>query len=95
MSVALEGLAAGTYTVAFRVTSADGHPISGTTTFTLTQRSPATSTPLASAVPAGTVGESAEQDSGKFPVWIVLAIGVVVVIGAGVALLVRTPGSRT
>ncbi|MFV9429289.1 copper resistance protein CopC [Rhodococcus rhodochrous] len=35
MSVALDGLAAGPYTVAFRVTSADGHPISGTTIFIL------------------------------------------------------------
>ena len=28
---------AGVYTIAFRVTSADGHPVSGTRTFTLTQ----------------------------------------------------------
>nr|AIU93453.1 hypothetical protein LRS1606.19 [Rhodococcus sp. NS1] len=95
VSVALDGLAAGTYTVAFRVTSADGHPISGTTTFTVTRSSPTTSTSLVPAVPAPAAGETAEQESGGFPVWIALAIGAIVLIGAGVMLLGRKPGSRT
>lgn len=94
VSVALDGLAAGTYTVAFRVTSADGHPISGTTTFTLTQSSPATAASLTPAVPADAAGQSTGQGSGGFPVWIAIAIGVIVLIGAGAVVLTRTPGSR-
>ena len=54
-SMALDGLSTGGYTVAFRVTAADGCPISGTTSFTRTQCSPTTATSLVPAVPASPV----------------------------------------
>jgi copper resistance protein C len=47
-------LSSGTYTVTWRVTSADGHPISGAFRFTLTLPAAATTTAAASAVPTTT-----------------------------------------
>lgn len=44
VGVAPDGLTAGTYTVAYQAISADGRPLAGTTTFTLTRSS--TRTPL-------------------------------------------------
>ncbi|WP_344690775.1 copper resistance CopC family protein [Blastococcus jejuensis] len=76
-----EALPAGGYTVQWRVTSADGHPISGTFSFTATGGAPpvaagAGDLPSAGADPGGT----------PFPsVWI--AVGVVVAVGG--ALVVR------
>jgi len=71
---------AGEYTIAFRVTSADGHVVSGTRTFTLT-------TP-GSGVPGDRAdGKSADatEDSG-FPLWL-LIVGIVVLLGVGLAVV--------
>lgn len=70
--------AAGDYTIAYRVTSADGHPVSGTVPFTLTE--------AGSGTPASTVAATA--DDGGIPVW-PFVVGAVVVLGGGLALVLR------
>lgn len=67
---------AGTYTVNYRVTSADGHPVSGSWTFQLTVAATGTPGPSAAkqAEPAG---------DGGVPVWPFLVAGAVI-IGAGI-----------
>lgn len=69
----------GEYTLAFRVTSADGHPVSGTRTFTLSKAGTGT--------PGPRPGEDQAEgggDSGGIPVWVFIAGGVVL-FGAGLA----------
>jgi copper resistance protein C len=57
----------GQYTVNYRVTSADGHPVTGSWWFELI--APGSGTPGAPA--------AAPADSGGFPVWAFVAVGVV------------------
>jgi methionine-rich copper-binding protein CopC len=66
----------GTYTMAYRVTSADGHPVSGTRTFTLTK--PGNGTPGPKANASGSGG------SGGVPVWVFI-VGAIVLFGGGLA----------
>ncbi|MDV7355131.1 copper resistance protein CopC [Rhodococcus oxybenzonivorans] len=97
LSVDLDGLgAAGQYTVAFRVVSSDGHPIAGTYTFDLTQASatPAAGTALSATTAANTSQAQRAVESGGFPVWILLVIGVVVVGGAVTFMLASKPNTR-
>ncbi|MEG8184102.1 copper resistance protein CopC [Nocardia terpenica] len=71
----------GKYTMAYRVTSADGHPVSGTRTFTLTK--PGTGTPG----PKASAASSSSGDgggSGGVPLWVFI-VGAVVLFGAGLA----------
>ncbi|MCY4670021.1 MAG: copper resistance protein CopC [Rhodococcus sp.] len=94
MSVDLDGLGeAGQYTVAFRVISEDGHPIDGTYNFQLTQANPGAASSASGTAPATTTGSSdtaqpADEDSGGFPAWILIAVAVVVIGGAVVFFLV-------
>ena len=67
---------AGTYTVNYRVTSADGHPVSGSWTFRLTVAETGTPGPSA-AKPAEPAG------GGGLPVWPFLVAGAVI-IAAGI-----------
>ncbi|WP_084760526.1 copper resistance CopC family protein [Nocardia mangyaensis] len=69
----------GEYTLAFRVTSADGHPVSGTRHFTLSKEGTGT----AGAKP-GADSADGDGDSGGVPVWVFVAGGVVL-FGAGLA----------
>ncbi|MBF6328654.1 copper resistance CopC family protein [Nocardia transvalensis] len=71
---------AGKYTIAFRVTSADGHPVSGTRTFTLTQ--PGKGTPGPKAGASSNSGD--DGGSGGVPVWVFI-VGAVVLFGGGLA----------
>ncbi len=60
--------APGRYTVAYRVVSADGHPISGQTSFTVTAVTggpPSTATPALSAVPSGAPSQPAAPPTGS------------------------------
>lgn len=79
----------GEYTIAFRVTSADGHPVSGTRTFTLSKAGTGT--------PGARPGEDKADDGGDggVPVWVFIAAWVVL-FGAGlaVALLGGRSGSK-
>lgn len=82
---------AGEYTIAFRVTSADGHPVSGTRTFTLTQDG--TGTPGAPAAGAnhGSPSSTADGgDSGGVAVWWFVVAAVVMVAG-GLWFALRKP----
>jgi copper resistance protein C len=63
----------GTYTVNYRVTSADGHPVTGTWSFRLTVAGSGTPGPSAAAGDAG---------DDTLPVWPFVAVAVVIV-GAG------------
>ena len=64
----------GAYTLSYRVVSADGHPVSGSTTFTVTTGpAPSIASPEASATP--TADPSAEPARGPFvPIVIAIAI---------------------
>jgi copper resistance protein C len=66
---------AGTYTVNYRVTSADGHPVSGSWSFSLTVAGKGTPGPPA-AKPSDEVGDG-------IPVWPFLIVGALI-IGGGI-----------
>ncbi|GGF90760.1 copper resistance protein C [Rhodococcoides trifolii] len=65
----------GTYTIAYRVTSADGHPVSGTRTFDLTAAGSGTPGPAADADAAS------DSSAGGVPLWPFLVAAVVVFAG--------------
>ena len=70
------GAAAGTYTVAWRVTSADGHLVSGT--FSFTAKAAATQLPTSPQTsPPATPNQTQPT---RMPGWLKLAIGVVAII---------------
>lgn len=80
MKVGLRPLGpAGTYQVNYRVTSADGHPVEGKRTFTLTVAGTGT--------PGPSAAQAAESDAGGLPVWPFVAAGVVILLG-GVGVVV-------
>jgi methionine-rich copper-binding protein CopC len=88
------GAAAGSYTVVWRVTSADGHPVSGEFTFTAVAASQGTDTVAAGSTP---VADPAGKGSHSSTVW--WAGGGLLLIAAwfaGVAVLRRrrSPGRR-
>ncbi|WP_430335035.1 copper resistance CopC family protein [Rhodococcus sp. ACT016] len=92
VSVPLEGLGpVGDYTIAFRVTSADGHPVSGTQKFTLTQEGTGTPGPK----PGGQSSDSSDESSGggSALIWVFVAVGVVV-FGGGLWFALRKPRSQ-
>ncbi|MFE3053275.1 copper resistance protein CopC [Nocardia sp. NPDC059239] len=69
----------GEYTIAYRVTSADGHPVSGKRTFTLTKPGNGTPGPR-----ADSAAKSGGSDGGGVPLWIFI-VGAVVLFGGGLA----------
>ncbi|GLZ32643.1 copper resistance protein C [Lentzea sp. NBRC 105346] len=81
--------AAGEYTVGYRILSADGHPVTGTLTFTLTKAGPGTPTkaPETQAAPQQTPAED-----GGMPVWPWI-VGAVVLLGGGVFFALRGGGA--
>ncbi|QUG99457.1 copper resistance protein CopC [Saccharopolyspora erythraea] len=74
---------AGTYTIGYRILSADGHPVPGKVTFTLTK--PGGGTP---AQPPQAQQEQQSADSGGMPVW-PWVLGAVVLVGVGLTLALR------
>jgi len=87
-SVPLEGLGpVGEYTIAFRVTSADGHPVSGTRVFTLTQEGTGVPGPKA----GGQNSSTSDDDSGpNLLIWGIVGAAVVV-FGGGLWFALRKP----
>lgn len=71
---------AGVYTIGFRITSADGHPVTGMSKFTL-------STP-GGGTPVSTIGET--DDDGGVPLW-PFVLAAVVVFAGGLFLVLRKP----
>ncbi len=78
---------AGDYTIAYRVTSADGHPVSGTSGFTLTAAG--TGTPGAPASGGSATGSDDGSGSG-WMLWAFIGAGIVV-FGAGLTFALRKP----
>ncbi|MEU0880027.1 copper resistance CopC family protein [Lentzea sp. NPDC005914] len=78
---------AGQYKIGYRILSADGHPVSGELTFTLTKDG--TGTPRQ-------VAADNEADSGSsdgVPIWVWIA-GAVVLLGGGVFFALRGGGTK-
>lgn len=86
-------LEVGTYQVAYRVVSADGHPVAGAITFTIVgtgspSPGPTSSTaepPTASAAASTAVATEAEPPSSDSPAVVLLALAAVAVLGVLVA----------
>ena len=87
------GSAAGAYTVIWRVTSADGHPISGQFGFTAAAGSSGTAgvPPAAAAGPAEPGTSTGSDGVNPALVWLLVACGAIVV-AAGIFLAIRRPG---
>ena len=64
---------AGTYTVNYRVTSADGHPVSGSWSFRLTVALKGTPGPAAKS--------ASDTSGGGIPVWPFVVVGVLIIFG--------------
>ncbi len=78
---------AGQYKIGYRILSADGHPVSGELTFTLTKDGTGTPTTPANANASG------DSDSGGgIPLWVWI-VGAVVLLGGGVFFALRSGGS--
>lgn len=80
---------AGVYTVGYRILSADGHPVEGQYTFTLTKAGNGTPASTNAATAA-----SSSSGSGGVPVW-VWVVGAVVLLGIGLTLALRMGRERT
>jgi methionine-rich copper-binding protein CopC len=82
----------GVYTIGYRVVSADGHPVSGKVTFTLTKAGNGTPAPAsANEDAAANVGTNG-ADSG-LPIWVWL-VGAGVLLGAGLFVALRIGGKQ-
>jgi len=79
---------AGQYKIGYRILSADGHPVSGELTFTLTKDGTGTPT-----MPA-TADAAPGNDSGDgVPLWVWI-VGAVALLGGGVFFALRSGGSK-
>lgn len=74
---------AGAYTIGYRVISADGHPVQGEVTFTLTKAGAG-----APVTPAGLATAGAPAGGGGVPIWVWFLAGAVLV-GAGLFVALR------
>jgi methionine-rich copper-binding protein CopC len=84
---------AGRYEIGYRVMSADGHPVTGSVSFTLTTPGPGATTaapePSAPATPATAAPPApAAPEDGGTPVWPWI-VGAVVLVGGGVVAALR------
>jgi methionine-rich copper-binding protein CopC len=79
---------AGRYEVGYRVVSADGHPVSGRTSFTLSKAGSGTAPPQTTA-PDPDARTAAEAGSSGAPAIWPWILGAVVLIGAGVVAVLR------
>lgn len=77
---------AGTYTVGYRILSADGHPVEGEYTFTLTKAG--NGTPATAGAATGVATSSGGSGGGGVPVWVWL-VGAVVLLAIGLTLALR------
>lgn len=88
---------AGVYTIAYRVTSADGHPVQGTLTFTLTEAGPGTASTPTAQTSAGPVSTTTtvtpdSSSSSSIPIWGFILVGVGV-FGGVLFFVLRKPKS--
>jgi methionine-rich copper-binding protein CopC len=86
---------AGLYHAAYRIVSADGHPVTGEITFTLAGTAAGTATgspPAAGAVPGAGSDSSSTSGSGGLSGWLWLGLGVAaVLVVVAVAIALRRP----
>ena len=81
---------AGKYTVGYRVLSADGHPVIGELTFTLTTAGTGTpATVDAARSPGGSPQASSQSSSTGVPIWVWIA-GAVVLLAIGLTVALRS-----
>ncbi|TDV50864.1 copper resistance CopC family protein [Actinophytocola oryzae] len=83
----------GVYTIGYRIVSADGHPVSGKVTFTLTKAgngTPAKASENTASVPG--TGDDGSSGSG-LPIWVWL-VGAGVLLGAGLFVALRIGGKQ-
>ncbi|MGI8418713.1 MAG: copper resistance CopC family protein [Nakamurella sp.] len=96
VSIAVTGAGpAGKYTAAWRIVSADGHPVSGEISYTLSAQGAGTAT--GSAAPAGEGGNSTATGSGSsgLGVWLWIGIGVaVLLVIVAVVVILRRPAEQ-
>ena len=78
----------GTYTIGYRIVSADGHPVSGKVTFTLTTAG--NGTPAADSASTGSTDGGSD---GGVPIWVWL-VGAAVLLGAGLFVALRMGGKQ-
>jgi methionine-rich copper-binding protein CopC len=78
---------AGQYKIGYRILSADGHPVSGELTFTLTKDGTGTPT-----TPANTSSGDGGSSDG-LPIWVWI-VGAVVLLGGGVFFALRGGGPK-
>ncbi|QFZ16094.1 copper resistance CopC family protein [Saccharothrix syringae] len=76
------------YTVGYRVLSADGHPVTGSLKFTLTEAGDGTPAPAAATAAEDAAGE---DGGGGVPIWVWIA-GAVVLLAGGVFFALRGGG---
>lgn len=81
---------AGGYKIGYRILSADGHPVSGELSFTLTAAGTGQPGPAQSATTPGAQGAPAQSDGGV-PAWVWIA-GAAVLLGAGLTIALRMGG---
>ena len=108
VSQPLGALDAGKYTVAYRVVSVDGHPVSGTVTFTLTQAAGASPTVEATPTPSAATSapgptpsaaadgqrQSAEQDGPSVGLFALIGLAIAAAVALGVVAVRRRAGTR-
>ena len=83
---------AGKYTVGYRVLSADGHPVTGELSFTLTTAGTGTpATVDAARSPGGSAQAAPESSSTGVPIWVWIA-GAVVLLAIGLTVALRSGG---
>lgn len=81
----------GVYTVGYRIVSADGHPVSGKVTFTLTTAGNGTPAPASANV--DTASQSTDGSDSGLPIWVWL-VGAGVLLGAGLFVALRIGGKQ-
>lgn len=81
----------GTYTIGYRIVSADGHPVSGKVTFTLTKAG--NGTPAAATADVAVPGTESGGSDGGLPIWVWL-VGAAVLLGAGLFVALRVGGKQ-
>ena len=83
---------AGKYTVGYRVRSADGHPVTGELTFTLTTAGTGSPASVdAARSPGGSSQASPQSSSTGVPIWVWIA-GAVVLLAIGLTVALRSGG---
>ncbi|MCE7005035.1 copper resistance protein CopC [Kibdelosporangium philippinense] len=86
----------GVYRIAWRVLSADGHPVKGELSFTLTTAGNGTPLPadeLAKFNNGASVSAPGEAESGGIPTWVWI-VGAVLVLGIGIVFALRMGGKE-